>query len=270
MQRDSRPRPLPLRAVAVVLAAALLAGCGGDPAPESDPVDAVEPPVNGVCRVLEPADVVRSSNASPVVDCADPHTAQTFEVGDLPATFLEADHDDPRLSAFAYRTCSAAFMKFLDADESTVMRTVVSWAWFRPSEKAWEEGARWYRCDLVGGGEQSETYVDLPADGAGMLEGQPADRWTACVAGPSVPGAPRIPCSEKHDWRAVTTIVVADQDAPYPGDRLVEVTTRDFCQSSVGYWLDFPVSYDFAYTWFHEAEWEAGNRRSVCWAKTPL
>ena len=30
----------------------------------------------------------------------------------------------------------------------------------------------------------------------------------------------------------------------------------------------YPVDYDFGYTWFHEAEWEAGNRRSVCWAKT--
>ena len=45
-------------------------------------------------------------------------------------------------------------------------------------------------------------------------------------------------------------------------------TTRDFCSDSVGAWLNYPVDYDFGYTWFHEAEWEAGNRRSVCWAKT--
>ncbi len=28
--------------------------------------------------------------------------------------------------------------------------------------------------------------------------------------------------------------------------------------------MDFAVGY----TWFHEAEWNAGNRRSVCWART--
>ena len=44
--------------------------------------------------------------------------------------------------------------------------------------------------------------------------------------------------------------------------------SRDFCSESVGAWLNYPVDYDFAYTFFHEAEWEAGNRRSVCWAKT--
>ena len=47
-----------------------------------------------------------------------------------------------------------------------------------------------------------------------------------------------------------------------------EVTTRDYCSKSVGAWLGYPVDYDYGYTWFHEAEWDAGNRRSVCWAKT--
>lgn len=269
MLRDPRPRPLPLRAVALVLAAVLLAGCGSDPESGPDPVDAVEPPADRACRVLTPEDVAETSNASPVVDCAEPHTAQTFLVGELPGTFADAEQDDSRLGGFAYRTCSTAFMDFLDADESTVMRTMVSWAWFRPSEKAWDEGARWFRCDLVGGGEQSASYLDLPEDAAGMLEGLPDDAWMACVAGPSVPGAPRIPCSEKHDWRAVTTIKIpAGKDDPYPGDRLVEVKSRDFCSTSVAAWLKYPVSYDFAYTWFRQAEWEAGNRRSVCWAKT--
>jgi hypothetical protein len=66
----------------------------------------------------------------------------------------------------------------------------------------------------------------------------------------------------------VTTIVLGKADDDYPGDRLVEVRTRDFCSESVGAWLNYPVDYDYGYTWFHEAEWKAGNRRSICWAKT--
>ena len=46
------------------------------------------------------------------------------------------------------------------------------------------------------------------------------------------------------------------------------MTTRDYCSKSVGAWLGYPVDYDYGYTWFHEPEWIAGNRRSVCWAKT--
>jgi hypothetical protein len=35
----------------------------------------------------------------------------------------------------------------------------------------------------------------------------------------------------------------------------------------VGAFLDYPVDYDFGYSWFHEPEWTSGNRRSVCWAR---
>jgi hypothetical protein len=149
------------------------------------------------------------------------------------------------------------------------MRTLVSWAWFRPSETAWDKGARWYRCDVVGGGEESKTYVPLPPTAAGLLAQVPLDDdWMVCVNGPSVQGAPKIACSTKHNWRAVTTIKVGAPDDAYPGDRAVEVTTRDYCSQSVGAWLGYPPEYDYGYTWFHEGEWKAGNRRSVCWAAT--
>ncbi|MDQ4053561.1 MAG: septum formation family protein [Actinomycetota bacterium] len=257
-------------AAALLAALTLLAACGEDAESDVDPqqVDSVETPELGACRVLTPEDVAQPSNATRTVDCTEKHTAETFAVGQLPESLDDAGYDDDEVGEFAYETCSTKFQKFLGADESLVMRTVVSWAWFRPSEEAWEKGARWYRCDVVGGGEQSEEYVDLPRTAAGLLQGRPKDEWMVCVAGESVSGSPKIPCSEKHDWRAVTTIKLGEQDDDYPGDRLVEVTTRDFCSDSVGAWLNYPVDYEFGYTWFHEAEWEAGNRRSVCWAKT--
>ena len=252
------------------MAVVLLAGCSGTP-DDVDPeqVDAVDAPKLGACRVLEPEDVTQPSNATRTVDCARKHTAETYAVGPLPAEFADAEYDDEQLGLFAYRTCSSAFQTFLGADESLVMRTVVAWAWFRPSEEAWDEGARWYRCDVVGGGEQSKEYVALPETAKGLLLGRPEDKWMVCAQGPTVAGSVKVPCSEKHGWRAVTTIKVGLDTAPYPGDRKVEVVTNDFCSDSVGAWMNYPVDYEYAYTWFHEAEWEAGNRRSICWAKTP-
>ncbi|WP_036563958.1 septum formation family protein [Nocardioides halotolerans] len=255
----------------LVAAALVLAACGQDDNGnvDSDQVDAVEPPQQGACRVLTPEDVALPSNATKVVDCSTRHTAETFAVGDLPPVAADAAYDAEELGAFAYQTCSTKFREFLGADESTVLRTVVSWAWFRPSEKAWEKGARWYRCDVIGGGEESKAYAALPPTAAGLLAQQPTnDEWMVCANGPSVQGAPKIPCTEKHNWRAVTTIKVGDPEDPYPGDRVVEVTTRDYCSRSVGAWLGYPPAYDFGYTWFHEGEWKAGNRRSVCWAAT--
>lgn len=255
-----------------LLALVALSGCTGDQAQGSDTdpeqVDAVAAPELGACRVLTPDDVDHPSNATRTVDCSEPHTAQTFAVGDLPENLRDVDYDSTELGAWAYDTCSQRFMRFVGADESLAMRTVVSWAWFRPSEKAWGDGARWYRCDVVGGGDQSQEYVDLPKDAHGLFWGKLSDDWLVCANGPSVSGSVKVPCSEPHDWRAVTTIKLGEKDDPYPGDRLVQVKTRDFCSESVGAWLGYPVNYDIGYTWFHEAEWQAGNRRSVCWAKT--
>jgi hypothetical protein len=267
-------RRTPVRAV-VLLASLLiattgLAGCGEEQGNNTDPdqVDSVEVPKLGACRVLGPEDVAAKSNATKIVDCEERHNAETFAVGDLPDELRDEDYDSEDLGAFAYRTCSEKFQAFLGADESLVMRTVLSWAWFRPSEKAWDKDARWYRCDVVGGGEQSKRFVDLPTTAAGLLEGKPKDRWLVCVNGASVQSSPKIPCTETHNWRAVTTIKLGEPDDPYPGDRLVEVRTRDYCSDSVGAWLGYPPEYDFGYTFFHEGEWKAGNRRSVCWAKT--
>ena len=256
----------------LVAALLLLAACSSDPAQgrNTDPeqVDAVEVPELGACRVLTPADVARASNATRTVDCSAKHTAQTYAVGPLPDEFADADYEDADLGAWAYDACSKKFMGFLGADESLVMRTLVSWAWFRPSEQAWDEGARWYRCDVVGGGDQSEDYTALPQTAQGLLLDQTNDEWMVCASGPTVTDSVKLPCSKPHDWRAVTTIKLGEKGDDYPGDRLVQVKTRDFCSDSVGAWLGYPVDYDVGFTWFHEAEWKAGNRRSVCWART--
>lgn len=256
----------------------ILAGCsdpeagarGGDQGGSADPaqVDALEIPELGACRRLTPADVALPSNATETVDCARPHTAQTYAAGEMPAELATAAYDDPEVGAAAYELCSTKLRTFLGADESLSLRTVLSWAWFRPSPQAWQSGARWYRCDVVGGGEQSAELLDLPDNAEGLLLGRPDDRWLVCVAGPSVSGAPRIPCSQEHDWRAVTTIKLGEPRDAYPGDRVSEVRTRDFCNKSVAAWLNYPIEFDFGYTWFHRAEWDAGNRRSICWART--
>ena len=241
-----------------------------DQGSNTDPgqVDSVEIPELGVCRMLTPDDVAEASNATETVECAAPHTAQTYAVGPLPDGFDDVDYESGELGEFAYRTCADKFEKFIGADESLVLRTIVSWAWFRPSEKAWDDGARWYRCDIVGGSEDSETFVELPETSQGLLQGRPNDRWLVCGDGATVAESAKVPCRQEHQWRAVTTIKLGEPNDPYPGDRVVEVTTRDYCSDSVGAWLNYPVEYEYGYTWFHEAEWKAGNRRSVCWAKT--
>lgn len=250
------------RSVLLALSIGLtLTGCGllGDPGAVPQP---------GECRLLTPAAVKQVGDDTRTVPCEDRHTAETFAVGTVPDRIEAEQPDDAALAAHVVDVCEQRFRRHVGGDESMVMRSTVTWSWFRPSDEAWDDGARWWRCDVVGGGEESTRLLDLPESTKGLLLGRPDDRWLACVDGPSVDAAPKIPCSRDHTWRAATTIVLGDDTAPYPGDDVVLARTRDFCSDSVGAWLGYPVSYDYAYTYFHEAEWQAGNRRSICWART--
>ena len=89
----------------------------------------------------------------------------------------------------------------------------------------------------------------------------------ACVNGPSVQAAPKVPCTEPHTWRAVTAIKVGDPTTPTPATTGRGQDPRLLLRLGRR-WLGYPPEYDFGYTWFHEGEWKAGNRRSVCWAAT--
>lgn len=268
-----RPLLLPrlLLALVALLVLALVAGCatedqgsGADP----DQVDAVEAPRLGACRDLAPRDLALPSNATRSVSCREDHTAETFLVATFPESLRDLEVTDDGLAAYASRACSARFATFVGTDESTALRSLLSYVWFRPSARAWDKGARWFRCDAVAGTQASTSLPDLPPTARGLLAGRPDDRWLACVAAPTVQDAPRVPCSTEHRWRAVTTIKVGEETTPWPGTEVVAQRTRQFCDGSVRAWLDYPEEYDYGYTFFGPEAWAAGNRRSVCWAKT--
>lgn len=252
-------------ALAATLVLVALAGCG--PFGGASTSDRLTAPKLGACRDLKAADVDERSNDADPVSCTKKHTAQTFAIGTLPDS-TGTSYDDRRHGTYVYEICQKAFGEFLGADESLVMRIQLSWAWFRPSERGWKNGARWYRCDVLGGPDGAKSFQPLPRDARGLFSTDLPDAWLTCARGASVAGSTKVACSQKHDWRAVTTVKVGKPEDPYPGDRIVEVRSRDYCQESVGGWMHYPPDYDFGYSWFREAQWKAGNRRSVCWAKT--
>jgi hypothetical protein len=255
-----------VRTCLAALVLLLLAGCASAPLRPASEESTASPPELGSCHVLEPDDVAAPAPTGEAVDCSEPHTAQTFAIGTLPDS-TGADYDDRGHGEWIYPRCERAFERFLGVDESQAMRVQLSWAWFRPAEEDWDAGDRWYRCDVVGGPVDATEYRALPETAEGLFSARPPEQWLTCAQGETVAGSRKVPCSEDHDWRAVTTIKLGQPEDPYPGDRVVQVRSRDFCSDSVAGWMNYPVDYEFGYTWFREAEWQAGNRRSVCWAK---
>ncbi len=260
-------RRTPLALVGTTVLALVVGACAA-PLQRETAADKTSPPKLGACYNLTPKDTEQKSNVSEPVSCAKAHTSETFAIGTLPDS-TGKDYGSAAHGRWIFPTCEKAFEKFLGVDESLALRVQLSWAWFRPSERGWDKGARWYRCDLVGGPANATSYADLPAPTAkALFRAKPPEEWLTCAQGPTVLKSKKVPCTEQHDWRAVGTIKVGEPKDPYPGDRFVQVRSRDYCSDAVGAWMNYPVDYEFGYTWFHEAEWKAGNRRSVCWAKT--
>jgi hypothetical protein len=252
-------------ALAALLGLGLLcAACGSS---GGAPASASAVPQVGLCRNLTAKDIAASSNEEAPVDCADPHDAETYASGPLPDKFAHVAYDDASVGDWVYLTCTDRLQHHLGTDESTLMRSILTWVWFRPTQAAWSAGARWYRCDLVGG--QAPAYVDLPTTTDNLLRGKNlSDQWMVCAKGASVDSGTRVPCAQPHDWRAVTTIKVGEPEDTYPGDDAVRAKTAQYCSGSVSAYLGYPAAYDYGYTWFGQDQWDAGNRRSVCWAKT--
>ena len=158
-----------LRAACVVLLLALT-GCTGNASSgeEKKPTAAsTKAPELGACQLLTPEDINHDSNDSPAVACSEKHTAQTFAVGTFPDAVAAKGVGSSALGAYVFKRCKPAFRKFVGADDSLVLRSTLTWAWFRSSKAAWDAGAHHWRCDVVGGGDKSGTLLSLPGDREG-------------------------------------------------------------------------------------------------------
>ena len=256
-----------LRAACIAVLLLALSGCTQGRADSGgvDPQDTARPKL-GACRALVPDDIAQASNATAPVACTARHTARPTRSG--PARGPSRGVPTTAALGATSTTAAAQVQRLHRRGREPGMRTMLSWAWFRPAKDAWDAGAHWFRCDVVGGGDQIRS-VHRPAQDHQGPAARPARRPVDGVRpggkrqrlgqGP-VHGEARL--AGRHHHRARQT------DRPLPGRPRRQVRTRDFCSKSVGAWLDYPVDYDFGYTWFHAAEWEAGNRRSVCWART--
>ena len=258
-----------LLALAALLVA-LLSACDAKdvvPGKSADPAD-LSAPDTGLCHDVDAAAVDAPSDDSKPVDCSAKHTAQTFYVGELDKDATkDTAYDDKGLGAQVAKVCAPRFRSFTGATDSLALRTVVTWAWWRPSEDAWKAGARWFRCDVVAR-SSADALAPLPRTTKGLLLGIPPAKWMVCADGAKVADAPRVACTQKHTWRAVSAVSIGKQRDRWPGSRLVEVRSRDFCSDWVGAWTNYSLDYEYAYTWFGKDDWTSGNRLSVCWAQT--
>ncbi|SFB70098.1 Septum formation [Nocardioides terrae] len=258
---------------AVLLVAAGCTSADDDPAATARPTPppratAAPTPKNRVCHQLTYAQALAPTTTDDPVPCQGPHTSQTYAVGRLETE--TGGHlvavDSPRVQRQVRTTCPERLASFLDGSAEQLRLSMLRAVWFTPTVQASDEGADWFRCDVIAvGGDQQ--LAALTGGLKGALGGSAAEDgpWAMCgTAEPGTPGFRRVPCGEDHSWRALRTIPLPT-DA-YPGEAAAKSAGQKTCREAGRAVAKDALDYKWGYEWPTQAQWDAGQTYGICWA----
>lgn len=194
-------------------------------------------PQVGQCRNLTDAAVPRPSDSTPVVDCSQSHTAQTYYVG----RYRSGSTPD---NTYAGAVCRKQLGHGLGVSDKAAALTAYQVVFFGPDSAAWAAGARWFRCDvaLMAGNH----LLPLPNP---LVPSPLPSSLQACL---TRQGA-LTPCDHSHLLRAVATFTVTGSTPP--SAKQTQAQGRAACPAGSA-----------IFTGPSAAEFRQGLRVGVCWA----
>jgi hypothetical protein len=140
--------------------------------------------------------------------------------------------------------------------------------WFAPSPGQAEQGADWFRCDLVALAGQDRLQALPPRPrlaGALDRDGALATYGLCGTAAPGTPRFARVICGRPHSWRAIATIPLPG-GAAYPGTARVRAAGDDACRERASAQAEDPLSFEYGWEWPTRQQWQRGQRYGFCWA----
>jgi hypothetical protein len=203
------------------------------------------------------------------VRCTRPHTAQTLDVGRLPARLVGGRHEpDARaLAGYVTARCERRFARWIGGDRETRILSRLHAVWFLPSDEDLALGARWFRCDAVAFGTGEEPAL-LPRDVEGVLSDPGAlDIFGACSKGsPEETRSVLVMCDQpRHTWRAFEVLPVQPtSEDRYPSAesrRVARGSCRDASREELGY----PLQWRYGWQAPSRRAWATGVRHGLCW-----
>jgi hypothetical protein len=238
--------------------------------PEATPTPARAvplPPARACYRLGYDEAVAPTTDRGPST-CRRAHTSFTFAVGRLET--VADGHllaiDSRRVQAQVATTCQRRFAAFvggtLEARRLSMLRTV----WFTPTVEESDEGADWFRCDVIAVGAD-ELLAPLTGRLAGILATPGGrDRYAMCgTAEPGTGGFERVVCSsEDAAWTALRTVPLAGEE--YPGERRASAAGEAPCEAAGRAVADDSLSFRWSYEYPTEEQWEDGQTYGICWA----
>lgn len=203
-------------------------------------------------------------SSSPAVDCAGPHTAQTFWVGVLPASFGVPEKASSAARLKATRACTSdRINSFIGLGNRKLPSRFQSVPVF-PSAAQWNAGERAVRCDVILRGGKSFKSFNGPI--TELVANTPADQFNFCT--PGVPGnrtTSAYPCTKpKKNWIMVLDRDLGSPTTRFPGSRTVERKTKNICEKTAKAFVTQKKFYPWWAIWPTQAGWQRGERTAQC------
>lgn len=185
------------------------------------------------------------------VPCEEEHTAETIAVGQLAESAVRP-HSTSDETRQLYNECEQAAEDFLGVPwRSTYTYLVLS----VPSRSAWEDGARWYRCDLT---RNRDFFLRSPDRTTGSLRGntEPITCLTWFATETTLDNIEPSECDVPHQGELAGVFRVPEGSDYSDIDGLMadfhdrcERATLDFLGANqlpdgVGYWFFYPYEED--------------------------
>ncbi|MGZ4427602.1 MAG: septum formation family protein [Nocardioidaceae bacterium] len=222
------------------------------------------------CYRLGLKQLTSPTNNSNPVGCSHRHDALTIFVGRL-HTVVNGHSvavDSATVQRQLARTCPRKLAGYVGGSLADRQLSRLKVVWFSPSLAQADNGADWFRCDLVGFAAQ-DTLLGLPP--APQIHGaldrsDGLDRFGLC--GTAAPGAnnfARVICSHQHSWKAIATIHIAG-GPKYPGVGTVRGAGDSACKARVKAISGYTLKLSYGWEWPSAAQWKAGQHYGYCWA----
>lgn len=223
-------------------------------------------PRAGACYNLSFDQATAPTSDSPPVSCTSRHTTQTYYVGRL-HTVVDGHllAVDSRLAERQVTTsCTRRFRSYVGGSPSTRALSRIKPVWFSPTIEQSDQGASWFRCDLVAL-ESTGTLAPLPSRLHGILDKSGSlQRVGLCgTAAPGTKGFQRVICSHRHAWRAFSTIPISGTS--FPGLSAVRQAGDSTCRDQVQQAAGSPERFSYGWEWPTAAQWRDGQHYGYCW-----
>jgi hypothetical protein len=203
------------------------------------------------------------------VSCAGPHTAATIFVGRLDTVVdgHAVSVDSATVRRQLASTCPRKLAAYVGGSAETRALSRLNIVWFSPSLAQSDQGADWFRCDLIAFGA-GDALLPLPPTGRlNRVLDRPRGLRTYGLCGTAAPGArgfERVVCARSHSWRAVDTISLSG-GTRYPGVAVVRKAGNAQCRDLARERAGSSLRFRYGWEWPTQPQWARGQHFGYCW-----